>query len=237
MRPLIYCLLVALTTAGWPLTAVGQQQRGQDSFEPYIAVVGEGTVNVVPDRAVIQSGVTTQGRTAREASEANSAAMAKVLSALKANGIAERDIQTAHFSLRPVRDSRPEGDNRVRGFQASNQISVNLRATAKMATVLDQMIAAGANDISGIHFTISERSRLLDNARSDAVTDARRKAELLGKAAGVRVGRAIAIVEDGGGPVPTGQMTMRAAPAASVPVAVGEQTLRVQVSVTFELLR
>jgi uncharacterized protein YggE len=135
-----------------------------------------------------------------------------------------------------VRDSRREGDNRIVGFQATNQVSVNVRALARLATVLDQMIAAGANDVSGIHFTLSQRSTLLDKARSDAVADARRKAEVLAKAAGVRLGRAAAIIETSGQAIPMERMSVRAAPAASVPIAVGEQNMQVQVSVTFELL-
>jgi uncharacterized protein YggE len=191
---------------------------------------------VVPDIAVIQAGVTTQGKTARAASEANSKAMTEVHAALKASGIAERDVQTSQFSIRPVRDSRREGDNRIVGFQATNQVSVNVRALARLATVLDQMIAAGANDVSGIHFTVSQRPTLLDKARSDAVADARRKAEVLAKAAGVRLGRATAIIETSGQPMPMERMSIRAAPATSVPIAVGEQNVQVQVSVTFELL-
>jgi len=234
MQPIYAALLLALAVA-LPVSALGQTAN-QDPFDRNITVVGEGTANVVPDLAMIQAGVTTQGKTAREASEANSTAMTNVLAALKANGIAERDIQTAQFSIRPVHDSRREGDNRIVGFQATNQISVRVRALAKIATVLDQMIAAGANNVSGIEFTVSERSRLLDNARTQAVAEARRKADLLARAAGVRMGRATAIIEHSGAPMPVERMTMRAAPAASVPIEAGEQTLRVYVSVTFELL-
>ena len=231
MRRHVTTLLLALIAVGSPVGAAAQAPR-----PPHITVSGEGTASVAPDLAVIRSGVTTQGKSAREASAANSTAMAKVLEALKAGGIAERDLQTSHFSIRPVYAARRDGDNRITGFQASNQISVKVREIAKLAAVLDQMIAAGANDISGIHFTVSKRSKLLDQARIDAVADARRKAELLAKAAGAQLGRATAIVENGGGgrPEPVSRMTMQAADA-SVPVAVGEQTLRVHVNVTFEL--
>ena len=231
MQFLVSLLVLAFATTALPLPAAGQQ-----ATERFITVVGEGAAGVVPDIAVIQAGVTTQGKTARTASEANSKVMAEVHAALKASGIAERDVQTSQFSIRPVRDSRREGDNRIVGFQATNQVSVNIRAIPRLATVLDQMIAAGANDVSGIHFTVSQRSTLLDKARAEAVADAKRKAEVLAKAAGVRLGRATAIVETSGQPIPMERMSIRAAPAASVPIAVGEQNLQVQVSVTFELL-
>jgi uncharacterized protein YggE len=231
MHFFVSLLMLAFAAAAVPLPAAGQQ-----TTERFITVVGEGTAGVIPDIAVIQAGVTTQGKTARAASEANSKTMEQVLAALKSGGIAERDVQTSQFSIRPVRDSRREGDNRIVGFQATNQVSVNVRALARLATVLDQMIAAGANDVSGIHFTLSQRSTLLDKARSDAVADARRKAEVLAKAAGVRLGRAAAIIETSGQAIPMERMSVRAAPAASVPIAVGEQNMQVQVSVTFELL-
>lgn len=230
MQRNVFILLLVLAAAALPNSVSAQEATNRR-----VTVAGEGTASVAPDLAVIQAGVTTQGKTAREASEANSAAMAKVLAALQSGGIAERDMQTSYFAIHPVHDTRREGSNRITGFQASNRISVKVRALGRLATVLDQMIAAGANDISGIHFTVSQRSRLLDQARAEAVTDARRKAELLAKAAGVRLGRATEIVESDGATVPTERLAMRAAPA-SVPVAVGEQTLQVRVRVSFELL-
>jgi hypothetical protein len=220
----------ALTLASMP--AVAQQQPP----ERYISVTGEGEVHVVPNLAIIHAGVTTQGKTARTASDANGTAMAKVIAALKASGIAERDVQTSQFSIRPLFDSRRDGDNRITGFQATNRVSAKVRDITKVAAVLDQVISAGANDLSGIEFTVSEHSKLLDRARSDAVADARRKAELLAKAAGVKLGPAMAVVENGGAPpAPMERMRLRAAPAAAPPVAAGEQTLQVSVSVTFGL--
>jgi hypothetical protein len=222
----------ALTLASVP--AIAQQQQPP---ERYVSVTGEGEVHVVPNLAIIHAGVTTQGKTARIASDGNSTTMAKVIAALKAAGIAERDIQTSQFSIRPLYDSRRDGDNRITGFQATNRVSAKVRDITKVAAVLDQVISAGANDLSGIEFTVSEHSKLLDKARGDAVADARRKAELLAKAAGVKLGPAMAIVENGGAPpVPMERMRLRAAPAAAPPVAAGEQTLQVSVSVTFGLM-
>jgi uncharacterized protein YggE len=229
MQSIVAALLAVLAVAGLPVAAAAQQV-----MPPHIITSGEGTARVVPDLAVIQAGVTTQGKTARDASAANSAAMTRVQAALKSAGIADRDLQTAYFSIRPMSDSRRDGDTRITGFQATNEVSVRIRALGKLATVLDQMIAAGANDVSGIHFVVAEKSTLLDRARAEAVLDARRKAEQLAKAAGVRLGPPRSIIESDSQP-PQGRMAMRAAPA-SVPVAIGEQTLQVHVSVTFELL-
>ena len=154
-------LMLAVAVAALPVAALAQEPPRYR-----ISVVGEGSVSALPDLAIISAGVTTQGKTARAASDANSAAMTKVLETLKAAGIAERDMQTAHFSIHPRYDSRRDGDNRIIGFQASNQVTVKVRAVDKVATVLDRLIAAGANDVSGISFTVSEPSKLRDRARA-----------------------------------------------------------------------
>jgi uncharacterized protein YggE len=99
--------------------------------------------------------------------------------------------------------------------------------------VLDRAIAAGANEMSGIEFVVSEQSKLLDQARDDAIADARRKAELYAKAAGAKLGGVVSISEEG--PAPPQPRPMQAVRAGAVPVAPGEQTLRATVSVSYEL--
>ncbi|MBV9556439.1 MAG: SIMPL domain-containing protein [Pseudolabrys sp.] len=197
-----------------------------------ITVNGEATVAVAPDAAVIRIGVSSQGKTAREASDANAKEMTAVLAALKDGGIAERDIQTSRLALQPQFDPNKAGSNRLIGFQATNQVTVRLRATDQLAAVIDRAIAAGANEMSGIEFVVSEQSKLLDKARGDAVADAKRKAEIYAAAAGVKLGRAVAISDDDSNTPPRPMQAMR---AGGVPVAPGEQNLRVSVTVSYEL--
>jgi uncharacterized protein YggE len=201
--------------------------------EKIVTVTGEATVGVAPDTAIIRIGVTSQEKTAREAGEANAKQMTSVLAAIKASGIAERDIQTSRLSLQPQYDPNKGGTARLTGFQATNQVTVRIRDIDNLPAVLDRAIAAGANEMSGIEFVVSEQSKLLDQARADAIADARRKAELYAKAAGAKLGQVVSISEEGPGaqqPRP-----MQAVRAGSVPVAPGEQTLRAIVSVSYEL--
>jgi uncharacterized protein YggE len=165
-----WLLLVALLVLAGALSATAQT----DKLPNLITVTGEGEVAVVPDLAVLGAGVTTTGKTAREASEANAKMMTTVMAALKAAGIAEQDVQTSRLSLHPVRDNK-NSDLRVTGFQATNQVTVKLRDIAKIADVIDRLVAAGANDISGIQFVVSQPSQPLDKAREEAIADARRK--------------------------------------------------------------
>jgi uncharacterized protein len=200
--------------------------------EKLITVTGEATVAVAPEAAVIRIGVSSQDKTAREASDANAKQMIAVLAAIKSNGIAERDIQTSRLSLQPQYDLNKGGTARLTGFQATNQVTVRIRDIDKLPTLLDSTIASGANEMSGIEFVVLEQSQLLDRAREDAIADARRKAELYARAAGVKLGRVVAITEEGSAPPPRPIQTLR---AGAVPIAPGEQTLKVIVTVAYEL--
>jgi len=200
--------------------------------EKLVTVTGEATIAVAPDAAVIRIGVSSQDKTAREASEANAKQMTAVFAAIKDNGVADRDIQTSRLSLQPQYDPNKSGTARLTGFQASNQVTVKIRDIDKLPTVLDRAITAGANEMSGIEFVVSEQSKLLDQARDDAIADARRKAEVYTKAAGGKLGRVVSITEEGSAPPPRPMQALR---AGAVPIAPGEQTLRAIVSLSYEL--
>jgi uncharacterized protein YggE len=147
-----------------------------------------------------------------------------------------KDIQTARFSIQPVyapQDSHTEP--KLSGYSISNQVNVTIREIGKVGDVLDRVVAAGATEVSNVSFMVSDASKALDQAREAAIADARRKAEVYAKASGVRLGRVEWITEDTGSgpPVPT----MARAAAAPVPIASGEDTLRVRVFVGFDIAR
>jgi uncharacterized protein len=201
-----------------------------------ITVSGQGEVTVTPDLAVLNAGVTTTGKTGQAASEANAKVMTAVMAALKSLGIEEKDIQTSRLSLMPVRD-RVGNEIRITSFQASNKVNVEIRDLGKIADVVDRIVGAGANDIGGLQFTVASPSKPLDQAREAAIADAKRKAELYARAANVKLGGPISITEQGASP-PRPMMYMRsaaAAEAASTPISVGDEVLRVTVTVSYEL--
>jgi uncharacterized protein YggE len=199
-----------------------------------ISVSGEATVSVPPDLAQIDAGVSTEAKTAREASEANNAAMGKVLLALKGAGIDEKDFQTSRLSLQPQYAPNRSGPNAVVGYRATNRVTIKLRDVTKVAGTIDILVGAGANELGGINFMVSAASKLLDDAREQAIADARRKAEIYAKAAGVTLGSPVGISEERApGPMPFRKMA--AGMAASAPVAQGEETLQVTVSVSWAI--
>ena len=201
-----------------------------------ISVTGEATLSVAPDQAQIEAGVTSEAKTAREASEANNAAMGKVLLALRAAGIEQKDIQTSRLSLQPESaPNRPPGPNSIVGYRASNHVTVRLHDVTKIAGTIDMLVGAGATDIGGINFSVSNASKLLDDARAQAVADARRKAEIYARAAGVTLGAPLSISEEGApGPVTFRRMAVGMA-ASPTPIAQGEETLQVTVSVSWAI--
>jgi uncharacterized protein YggE len=209
----------------------------QSDLPAAISVSGEGTVSVPPDLAQIDAGVASDAKTAKEAAEANNVAMGKVLAALKGAGIDEKDYQTSRLSLQPQYAPNRSGPQAVTGYRASNRVTIKVHDLAKVASVIDTLVAAGANDIGNVGFTVSQPSKLLDEAREKAVADARRKAEIYAKAAGVTLGAPLDITE-GGAPTPMFRSKMVAAApmaVAGTPIAQGEETLSVSVSITWAI--
>lgn len=224
----LFCAFVIAAAALARLPA-----NAAERIDKLMTVTGEGTIAAVPDSAVIRLGVSSQGKTARAASDANAKEMTVVLAAIKESGVADRDIQTTSLSLQPQYDPNKAGATRLIGFQATNQVTIKIRDIGQLPAVLDRAIAAGANEMSGIEFVVSEQAKLLDKARIEAIADARRKAELYASAAGMKVGRVMAISEEGPTQTPRAYQTMRA--GAATPIAPGEQMLRAVVTVSYEL--
>jgi uncharacterized protein len=224
-----------LLAAAVAATLLAAPARAETAPLATISVTGEATVSVAPDLAQIDGGVTSEAKTAREASDANNAAMGKVLLALKGAGIEEKDYQTSRLSLQPeTAPNRAGGPATIVGYRASNRVTVHLRDVTKLANLIDTIVGAGANDIGGISFSVSNASKLLDDSREQAVADARRKADIYAKAAGVTLGAPLAISEEGApGPIPYRKMAVGM--AASAPVAPGEETLHVRVSVSWAI--
>ncbi|KQR87495.1 SIMPL domain-containing protein [Sphingomonas sp. Leaf343] len=166
-------------------------------------ITAEGRTTRVPDLATIRAGVVTQGTTAAQALTTNSNAMEKVVAALRKAGVQPRDLATASVQLSPqyrYQDNQPPV---ITGYQATNSVSIRFRDIGKAGTVLDTLVAQGANQIDGPNLSVDQPEAALDEARTDAVKRARARAELYARAAGMRVVRIVSIDEagqDAGGP-------------------------------------
>ncbi len=231
-RTVLYAFVVVLA-AGAPLAA-GAQTTTQPS--PVISVTGEARISVPPDMVQIDTGVTSDGKTAREASDANNATMGKVLLALKGAGIEEKDYQTSRLSLQPQYTAAKSGlPATISGYRASNHVTIRLHDITKVANMIDTVVTAGANEIGGINFMVSQASKLLDGAREQAIADARRKAEIYAKAAGVALDTPVSISEEGAAQPLFRARVMGGMAAAPVPIAQGEETLSISVGVVWAI--
>jgi len=209
-----------------------------DDATPAITVAGRAVVQAVPDLARVSAGVVTEAARAADAVRANTAAMQKVMDALDAAGIERKLVQTERFDVSPIYAdpgaSRPGQRATITGYRVANQVGVEVRGVDRVGAVLDALVTAGANDVGGVSFDIAEPAPLLDEARKQAIVDARRRAEIYAKQAGVSLGRVLRIEESGGGAGPM-PVAYRMEAAAAPPIAPGQVDLEANVSVTWSL--
>jgi len=186
-----------------------------------MAMTGHGEIHAAPDMAQITAGVSAIAPTAAQALSANANRMKGVFDALKKLGVPEKDIQTTSFFVSPQYSN---GDNnaprRLTGYQVNNDVTVRLPDVGKLGNALDALVAAGANQINGVNFSIQNPAALLEQARAEAVGDARTRAETYAKAAGVTLGPILSISEGGAALAPQ-PMYRAAAMAAQTRIAPG----------------
>jgi uncharacterized protein len=201
-----------------------------------ITVTGMAEAEAVPDVATVTAGVETRAATAAAALAGNSEAMTRVFAAIEAAGIERRDLQTSQLGLDPVYApyDGSEEPQRVVGYQASNLVTVRVREVAKLGALIDAVTGAGANRLYGIGLEVSDPREQIDAARERAVADARAKAELYARAAGVSLGPVVSIRETA--EQPPGPVMMRAEAAdAAPPVSEGTVTLSTQVEIVYAI--
>jgi uncharacterized protein YggE len=223
------CLLSVLTVAVTTSKA--------DKPPRTISVSGEGKVFAAPDLATIQTGVVTQGETAQDALRQNNEAMKKLMQVLKQHHVADKDVQTTSFNVSPIykRDERGRMLQEITGYRVQNQLRVQVRKLADLGEVLDALVKAGSNQVSGISFGVGDATGILNQARSKAIRDARSRAEVYAQAGGVSVGAIRQISEQPPAIPRPMQMGFARAEAAGVPIATGEQEFRVTVHLVFAL--
>lgn len=208
-----------------------------------ISVSGEGTASVAPDMALVSLSVTRIAETAEAALAQNNEAVRAVLDALKAGGVAEKDIQTGDFSIFPrYSDRQPNSENNnqqpvITGYQVTNSLMVRVRDLPKLGGLIDKSVKLGVNQGGQITFTNHDPKAAYQEARRKAVESAMDKASTLAAAAGVNLGPVISISETNIQPIaPAPMMRMAMAKEAdSVPVAGGESAYTVTVDMRFDI--
>jgi uncharacterized protein YggE len=226
--------VAAFIAAAAILSAETSMAADSDKTDRTVSVSATGSVIAEPDVAKISAGVVTEADSAKDAMSRNSVVMTKLIDGLKTVGIQPKDIQTTTINVEP-RYTQPK-DGRVatiNGYRVVNQVRLTVHDVKRLGDVLDQAIALGANQINHIAFDIANPEMLKDEARKQAMENARRRGELYARAAGGQLGPVLRISESVGEPhpMPGGRMAMK----ASVPIEAGTRSLEVEVHVTYAL--
>lgn len=241
MIPFNSKVLVAVSAVFIMGVAVSAETHDGAGVTRSISVTGQGEASGKPDQAEVSAGVQVIAATAVEASQENQAVLAQIMEALEQQGIADEDIQTENYSISAVQDYDKSGKERITGYRVTNVVRFMVRDISKTGDVLAAVTNAGANSINGINFSVADTAALELKAREAAMTEARTTAESLAMLAGVQLGEVQAISSFAAptGPNPyigfrTLEMDARAA-APAPGIAPGQQSVSVQVSVTYAI--
>ena len=205
-----------------------------------IHVAGSGSVVGEPDIATLNLGVSVEKASVEEAREVAASAMTDVTESLKANNVAEKDIQTENFSIYPQYDYTDNG-RVLRGYRVNNTVSVKVRELESLSGIIDAAAAAGGDIVvvNAIQFMIEDSTALQTQARALAVKNAEAKAQTLAGVSGVTLGKPVTITEIslGGGPsIAFAESTAFDDSArSSTPIEAGELTVTVNVTIVYEI--
>jgi uncharacterized protein YggE len=227
-------MITAALFAAATLIEAGTTMAAEDqkSAERHVSVAATGNVAAEPDMAYVSIGVLVDADTAKDGLARNSNVIAKLIDGLKALGIAPEDIQTTSVNVGPRyvqgKDSQPPTFS---GYRVTNQVRLTVREIKRLGEILDAAVTLGANQVNGVTFDISNAETLKDEARKQAMVNAKRRAELYATAAGAQLGNVLTVSED----VNAGPWVMPSAGLQAAPIEAGRRTLTVGVHVTYGL--
>jgi uncharacterized protein YggE len=234
-------VLGGLALAGLAPGLAAAQSTASAAQDRTITVVGRGEVKVKPDVATTNLGVEVTAPTVSAAMEQAEERMNAVLVALKAAGIADKDIQTSNFSVsfeRQTPEVTPRADDAVPAgvYRVSNMVQVTIRNLDAVGDIIDAAVATGANNVWGVSFGLENTEELEGQAREKAVANARARAESLAALNGVTVGNVIHISEIvGAAPGPVYAEAARASYGGGAPVEAGEVTFSTQIQIVYAM--
>lgn len=234
-------LAVLVLGAAAPTMPLGAQSAAEP--RPHLIVVAQAELEVPPDRAQLSIAVETRGRTSQAAAAENARIQTAVLDAIRRAGVASGQLRTQSMMVTPEYEYPREGGRpTVTGYQARNSVVVTARDISRVGAIIDAALSAGATNVNGPNFSLSNA----DSARREALDGAVRKAvadaAVMARAAGLSLGEVLELTsEDAGGPPPIERMvlaSMRASDQADpTPVAAGHITIRVSVRLKIAVSR
>jgi uncharacterized protein YggE len=197
---------------------------------PTISVTGTGRIGVRPDTALVTVGAEARAATLADATADVSRRMTAVVARAKALGVQEADITTVTYSVEPIAAPRRTEDEgtKIIAYRATNVVRLRLRALDAAGRILDETVAAGANVVRGVQFTVAEPGPVEARARAEAVRDARERAQQLAAAAGVKLVELVWLGE-GAGARPLPEPVYRMTAVSAGPIEPGQMEITVTV--------
>ena len=222
-----------------PLAAGGAGENQNDvKGLTKVMVTGDSIVSAQPDTAILTVAVVTQGRNALDAQQANANQSDAVVRALKSAAGANAEVKTSGYSLQPIRVYKEGQPPTITGYEARNSVTVTMSDLTRVGAVIDATAQAGANDVSGISFTLRKDRPARDQALAEATREAVSKAQVIARALGGRVTRIIEVQEEGVStprPIYAEQMQMVRSSAAPTPIEVGKLDITSRVQLIAEI--
>ena len=238
---IVHNLAAALLLSGCAGTASAReliQQTNPTEPNRTLTVTGVGTVAVTPDIAYVTIGVHTEDKDAKTAVNTNSTLTTKVISAIKAQGIDPKDIQTTNFSITP--QQQYDAQNKPLGitYLVDNSVSVTVRDLEGVGALLDAAVQAGANSINSIQFDVADRAAAQAKAIEAAILDAETQAKVAASAtAGVTLGpvQSLLVVNGSAAPAPMYAARSMMDASAAPPISAGQMEITVSVNLVYSL--
>jgi hypothetical protein len=247
LKPILFTALLSATLAAAALaSAPALAQTNAEFAATTVSLSAIGDVKITPDRATLNLGVMAEAPNAADAMRQNASRMAAVIAALKSRGVPERSIRTQGLNLQAEYSYAPNQPQRLTGYRALNTVAVTVEDMDKVGGLLDAAVAAGANQINGVSFSLNNPAAAEDQARAEAIKALKAKAEVYAQANGLKVARLVRMSEGAGSqgiqPLGLNEVVVtgtRIGGAASPlpPVSAGEMDVRVQVNAVYELSR
>lgn len=228
--------LAFLSLACPPVLARAEDAAHTEFEATTLQLSAAGEAHAAPDVASINVGVETLAPTAAQALHENSAQMSATIAALKAQGVAARDIQTSGLNLNAQYVFHDGEARKLTGYQAANTVTITVRDLARLGATVDAVVGAGANQINGVSFSLSDPQHAEDEARRAAVKALEAKAALYADATGYRLARLVSLSDGGGQGSPVRPMMLSASRKLSAtPTEPGEMDVVVTVNAVYEL--
>lgn len=208
-----------------------------------LAVVGEGKVDIIPDTASVDLGISVaDARTVDEAQTKITTVNNAIIAGVQSVGIDKKDVKTSNYSIMPNYDYERGATGTITGYNGNVTVTIKVRQTERLSEVIAQATKAGANQVMGTNYSVEKPENYREQARQKAIDNAKEQAQKLANQLGIRLGKVVNIVESSGGSGPMPMMydkamTMNAAGGTNMPVAdlqPGTQTITSTVTLYFD---